>query len=322
MAASPLAETTGVAVRCRTPRAVNAPGMLAWERQRRTRRPASCPAAGRPGMARGGRRPRRRGYAQLRSPLVSTKNQAVKLRLSSNPRSLMHTLLSWQLKNPQTGTSEHELKERACRIALSALLRGRAGGDPHELRLLARRSRPGVRSTRPGPYAGSALRRNPDMFSMAVAAMCRRRIAAAAALAAALIAPGAAAAAAAAPAAQASVSHPALASGYGGSRAGNAALNWAEGHARGCWYSYGGSSCSPGYDCSGLVMAAFGHGAGVWLPHSTYSMLGSRHLHRISLSQARRGDLMFYGSGHVEINTIWYHQTFGAHHSGQRVGWR
>ena len=71
------------------------------------------------------------------------------------------------------------------------------------------------------------------MFSMAVAAiMRRRRIAAAAALAAALIAPGAAAAAAAAPA-QASVSHPALTSGYGGSRAGNAALNWAEGHARG-----------------------------------------------------------------------------------------
>ena len=81
------------------------------------------------------------------------------------------------------------------------------------------------------------------MFSMAVAAMRRRRIAAAAALAAALIAPGAAAAAAAAPAAQASVSHPALTGGYGGSRAGNAALNWAEGHARGCWYSYGGSSC-------------------------------------------------------------------------------
>jgi len=157
------------------------------------------------------------------------------------------------------------------------------------------------------------------MFSMAVAATRRRRIAAAAALAAALIAPGAAAVAAAAPAAQASVSHPAL---TGGSWAGNAALNWAEGHARGCWYSYGGSSCSPGYDCSGLVMAAFGHSAGIWLPHSTYSMLGNRHLHRISLSQARRGDLMFYGSGHVEINTIWYHQTFGAHHSGQRVGWR
>src|SRR6201982_850604 len=111
-------------------------------------------------------------------------------------RSLMHTLLSWQLKKPQTGTSEHELKERACHIALSALPRGWAGDDPHELRLLARRSRPGVRSTRPGPYVGPTLRRNPDMFSMAVAAIMRRhRIAAAAALAAALIAPGAGAAA-------------------------------------------------------------------------------------------------------------------------------
>jgi len=27
-------------------------------------------------------------------------------------------------------------------------------------------------------------------------------------------------------------------------------------------------------------MEAFGHGAGIWLPHSTYAMLGSRHLHR------------------------------------------
>ena len=132
------------------------------------------------------------------------------------------------------------------------------------------------------------------MISMAVTAMRKRKIAAAAALAAALLAPAAAAVTAAAPAAQASVSSSAAASSYGGSWAGNAALNWAEGNAAGCWYSYGGSSCSPGYDCSGLVMAAFGHGAGIWLPHSTYSMLGNRHLHRISLSQARRGDLMFY----------------------------
>ena len=157
------------------------------------------------------------------------------------------------------------------------------------------------------------------MFSMAVAAMRRRRFAAAAALVAALLAP--AAAAAAAPAAQASVSHSAVTGGYGGSWAGNAALNWAERYATGCWYSYGGSSCSPGYDCSGLVMEAFGHGAGIWLPHSTYAMLGNRHLHWIPLSQARRGDLMFYGSGHVEINTIWYHSTFGAHDRGERVGW-
>jgi cell wall-associated NlpC family hydrolase len=159
------------------------------------------------------------------------------------------------------------------------------------------------------------------MFSMAVAAMCGRRFAAAAVLAAVLLAPGATVAVAAAPAAQASVSRSAVASGYGGSRAGNAALNWAERHAAGCWYSYGGSSCSPGYDCSGLVMEAFGQGAGIWLPHSTYAMLGDPHLHRIPLSQARRGDLMFYGSGHVEIDTAWYHQTFGAHDWGERVGW-
>jgi cell wall-associated NlpC family hydrolase len=157
------------------------------------------------------------------------------------------------------------------------------------------------------------------MLSMAVTAMRKRRFAAAATLVAALLAP--AAAAVAAPAAQASVSGSAVISGNGGSLAGNEALNWAEQHATGCWYSYGGSSCSTGYDCSGLVMEAFAHGAGIWLPHSTYAMLVNPHLHQIPLSQARRGDLMFYGSGHVEINTRWYHQTFGAHSTGQRVGW-
>jgi len=159
------------------------------------------------------------------------------------------------------------------------------------------------------------------MLSMAVAAMRRYRFAASAALVASLLVPAAAAAVAAAPAAQASVSRSAVTGGYSGSRAGNAALNWAERHATGCWYSYGGSSCAQGYDCSGLVMEAFGHGAGIWLPHSTYAMLGNRHLHWIPLSQARRGDLMFYGSGHVEINTMWYHETFGAHSTGQRVGY-
>jgi cell wall-associated NlpC family hydrolase len=159
------------------------------------------------------------------------------------------------------------------------------------------------------------------MFNVALAAVRRPRLVAAAVIAAAVLAPCAATAVAAAPAAQASVSRSAVTSGYGGSRAGNAALNWAERHTAGCWYSYGGSSCSPGYDCSGLVMEAFGRGAGIRLPHSTYAMLGSPHLHWIPLSQARRGDLMFYGSGHVEINTTWYHQTFGAHDWGERVGW-
>ena len=97
----------------------------------------------------------------------------------------------------------------------------------------------------------------------------------------------------------------ASAAAYGGSAAGNAALNWAERSAAGCWYVYGGAGpCGSGYDCSGLVMAAFAHGAGIALPHSTYAMLGSPRLHRIPLSSARRGDLLFYGSGHVEIDTV------------------
>jgi cell wall-associated NlpC family hydrolase len=109
--------------------------------------------------------------------------------------------------------------------------------------------------------------------------------------------------------------------GYGGSHAGNAALNWAEAHATGHWYAYGGAGPSV-YDCSGLIMAAFAHGAGISLPHSTYGIPGNRHVHRIPLSWARRGDILAFGSGHMELDTIWPHVSFGAHHSGTQVGWR
>ena len=103
--------------------------------------------------------------------------------------------------------------------------------------------------------------------------------------------------------------------------AGNAALNWAEGNATGHPYVWAGAG-PYGYDCSGLVMAAFAHGAHIALPHSTYAMLASPRLHRIPVAGAPRGALMFFGSGHVELNTVWYHTTFGAHHSGTTVGWR
>src|SRR5882724_641784 len=84
---------------------------------------------------------------------------------------------------------------------------------------------------------------------------------------------------------------PAQAATHSRSWYGNTALNWAESHATGHYYVYGGSG--PSYDCSGLVMASFQH-AGISLPHSTYSMLGNRHLHRISLSQIHRGVLLFF----------------------------
>jgi cell wall-associated NlpC family hydrolase len=88
----------------------------------------------------------------------------------------------------------------------------------------------------------------------------------------------------------------------------------------GAWYLWGGSGPYV-FDCSGLVYWSAKQ-LGISVPRTTGSMLaGSAHLYRIPLSWARRGDLMFYGSGHVEIDTIWYHQTFGAQEPGTRVGW-
>jgi cell wall-associated NlpC family hydrolase len=100
---------------------------------------------------------------------------------------------------------------------------------------------------------------------------------------------------------------------------GDRVLNKAESKA-GVWYAYGAAG-PYNFDCSGLVYWAAGQ-LGISLPRTTYGMLaGSSHLYRIPLSWARRGDLMFYGSGHVEINTGWYHTTFGAQRTGTRVWW-
>ena len=88
-------------------------------------------------------------------------------------------------------------------------------------------------------------------------------------------------------------------------------------HQRGKPYEWGGTG-PYGFDCSGLVYAAY-RSRGVVLPRTTYGMLSSPHLVRISKAQARRGDLAFYGSGHVEL----YDQgnwTYGAADSGTRIG--
>jgi dihydrofolate reductase len=53
----------------------------------------------------------------------------------------------------QEAAGEDEPREKTSDIALPTLLRRWAGGDSHALRLLARRSRPCVRSTRPGPMS-------------------------------------------------------------------------------------------------------------------------------------------------------------------------
>ena len=78
-------------------------------------------------------------------------------------------------------------------------------------------------------------------------------------------------------------------------------------------YVYGGTG--PGYDCSGLVMMAYRH-AGIHLPRTTYGMLASRLLVRVR--HPVKGDLAFYGSGHVELY-VKPGYTFGAHDYGSPV---
>jgi peptidoglycan DL-endopeptidase CwlO len=89
----------------------------------------------------------------------------------------------------------------------------------------------------------------------------------------------------------------------------------------GDWYVYGGSGPYV-FDCSGLVYWA-SHRLGVNMPRTTYGMLtqgvSSGLLYQVSNPQ--RGDLAFYGTGHVEFVTIWSHTTFGAQATGTRVGW-
>jgi cell wall-associated NlpC family hydrolase len=82
-------------------------------------------------------------------------------------------------------------------------------------------------------------------------------------------------------------------------------------------YIWGGTG-PHGYDCSGLVYASF-RSRGIKLPRTTTGMLDSWHLVRIRKSQAHRGDLAFFGTGHVELydHGAW---TYGAQHSGTDIG--
>ena len=59
-------------------------------------------------------------------------------------------------------------------------------------------------------------------------------------------------------------------------------------------YKYGGSSLTNGTDCSGFTMSVYAN-FGITLPHSSsgQSSCGTR----VSLSEVKAGDLIFYGSG-------------------------
>jgi cell wall-associated NlpC family hydrolase len=94
------------------------------------------------------------------------------------------------------------------------------------------------------------------------------------------------------------------------------AFDWARTQA-GKPYIYGGTG-PKGYDCSGLVYAAYKR-AGFTLPRTTEGMLASGMFGRTGNPKA--GELAFFGSTHVEFVTNEYHTTYGALHSGTVLWW-
>jgi cell wall-associated NlpC family hydrolase len=87
-------------------------------------------------------------------------------------------------------------------------------------------------------------------------------------------------------------------------------------HFIGIPYSWGGSTPSTGFDCSGLVRFVYGH-FGISLPHSSWGDLS--YGRRISRGSLRPGDLVFfYGAGHVGIY-VGSGRFIDAPHSGARV---
>jgi cell wall-associated NlpC family hydrolase len=81
-------------------------------------------------------------------------------------------------------------------------------------------------------------------------------------------------------------------------------------------YSYGGSSPSTGFDCSGFVRFVYDH-FGIELPHSSYAQfqLGRR----VGRGSLEPGDLVFFdGVGHVGLY-IGGGQFIHAPHSGTSV---
>jgi cell wall-associated NlpC family hydrolase len=66
-------------------------------------------------------------------------------------------------------------------------------------------------------------------------------------------------------------------------------------------------------------MAAYQH-EGLYFGRDTTEMLASSRLIRVSRRRAKKGDLAFYGTGHVEL-VAGRKYTLGALHAGTLVGW-
>ena len=94
------------------------------------------------------------------------------------------------------------------------------------------------------------------------------------------------------------------------------AMSWAL-RQRGCPYVTGGTGpCGNGYDCSGLVVAAYAK-VGMALPRTTYEMLDSHALKR-QTGHPKPGNLVFFGDGHVTLY-FWRHVVLQAPVPGENV---
>ncbi len=94
------------------------------------------------------------------------------------------------------------------------------------------------------------------------------------------------------------------------------AYRWAASQ-RGKPYCWGGTSGC--FDCSGLVMAAYQH-VGLSFGRDTTEMLASSRLIRVGRRHIKKGDLAFYGTGHVEL-VAGRKYTLGALEAGTVIGW-
>ena len=89
-------------------------------------------------------------------------------------------------------------------------------------------------------------------------------------------------------------------------------------HQVGVFYSYGGSSRATGFDCSGLVYAAY-RSVGLEIPRSSWDQ--RRAGRAIGFSQLRPGDLLFTeGGGHVVLVAS-STKVISAPHTGARVSY-